>query len=43
MLLQELYSVRSERMLMEQIQYNMHFRWIVDLDLDDAVWVPTAF
>jgi transposase len=43
MLLQILYSVRSERMLMEQIQYNMLFRWFVGLAIDDAVWVPTVF
>ena len=41
--LQVLYSVRSERMLMEQIQYNMLFRWFVVLAIDDAVWVPTVF
>jgi hypothetical protein len=35
-----LYSVRSERMLMEQIQYNMLFRWFVGLAIDAAVWVP---
>jgi IS5 family transposase len=38
-----LYSVRSERMLMEQIQYNMLFRWFVGLAMDDVVWVPTVF
>jgi len=43
MLLQILYSVRSERMLMEQIQYNMLFRWFVGLAMDDSVWVPTVF
>jgi transposase len=43
MLLQILYSVRSERMLVEQIQYNMLFRWFVGLAIDDAVWVPTVF
>ncbi|QTD47216.1 IS5 family transposase [Ottowia testudinis] len=43
MLLQVLYSVRSERMLMEQIQYNMLFRWFVGLTMDDSVWVPTVF
>ena len=37
------YSVRSERMLMEQIQYNMLFRWFVGLAMDDAVRVPTVF
>lgn len=43
MLLQVLYSVRSEHMLMEQIQYNMLFRLFVGLAMDDAVWVPTVF
>ena len=43
MLLQMFYSVRSERQLMEQIQYNLPFRWFVGLAMDDAVWVPTVF
>ena len=43
MLLQVLYSVRSERQLMEQVQYNLLFRWFVGLSMDDAVWVPTVF
>jgi transposase len=43
MLLQVLYSVRSERQLMEQVQYNMLFRWFVGLSMDDALWVPTVF
>ena len=43
MLLQVFYSVRSERQLMEQIQYNLLFRWFVGLTMDDAVWVPTVF
>jgi transposase len=43
MLLQVFYSVRSERQLMEQIQYNLLFRWFVGLAMDDAVWVPTVF
>jgi transposase len=43
MLLQVLYSVRSERMLMEQIQYNLLLRWFVGLSMDDPVWVPTVF
>jgi transposase len=37
MLLHVLYSVRSERQLMEQVQYNMLFRWFVGLSMDDAV------
>lgn len=43
MLLQVFYSVRSERQLMEQIQYNLLYRWFVGLAMDDAVWVPTVF
>ncbi|SFH05921.1 transposase, IS4 family [Duganella sp. CF458] len=43
MLLQVLYSVRSERQLMEQVQYNLLYRWFVGLSMDDAVWVPTVF
>lgn len=43
LLLQILYSVRSERMLMEQLDYNLLFRWFVGLNMDDAVWVPTVF
>ena len=37
LLLQMLYSVRSERLLMEEIDYNILFRWFVGLNLDDAV------
>src|SRR3984957_6139347 len=43
LLLQVLYSVRSERMLMEQLQYNLLFRWFVGLDMDEDVWVPTVY
>ena len=43
MLLQVLFSVRSERQLVEQINYNLLFRWFVGLGIDDAVWVPTVF
>src|SRR5271163_217421 len=43
LLLQMLYTVRSERLLMEQLDYNILFRWFVGLNLDDAVWVPTVF
>ena len=43
MLLQVLYSVRSERQLMEQVQYNLLYRWFIGLSMDDAVWVPTVF
>ena len=42
-LIQILFSVRSERQLMEHMQYNMLFRWFVGLGIDDAVWVPTVF
>ncbi|MEJ7810611.1 MAG: IS5 family transposase [Gemmatimonadaceae bacterium] len=43
LLLQVLYTVRSERQLMEQLDYNLLFRWFVGLGLDDTVWVPTVF
>ena len=43
MLLQIFYSIRSERQLMEQTQYNMLFRWFIGLAMDDSVWVPTVF
>ena len=43
MLLQVLYSIRSERMLIEQLEYNLLFRWFVGLTMDDAVWTPTTF
>jgi len=43
LLLQVLYTVRSERLLMEQLDYNLLFRWFVGLNMDDAVWVPTVF
>jgi transposase len=39
LLIQALYTVRSERMLCEQLQYNLLFRWFVDLSLDGRVWV----
>ncbi len=42
-LIQMLFSVRSERQLMEQMQYNLLFRWFVGLGVDDPVWVPTVF
>ncbi|TXM91441.1 IS5 family transposase [Methylobacterium sp. WL103] len=42
-LLQAFFSVRSERMLMEQIDYNLLFRWFVGLEIDAAVWHPTVF
>ncbi len=43
MLLQVLYSVRSECQLMEQVQYNLLFRWFIGLSMDDEVWVPSVF
>jgi len=43
LLLQVLYSIRSERQLMEQLDYNILYRWFVGLNIDDAVWVPTVF
>jgi len=43
LLLQVLYSIRSERMLMEQLEYNLLFRWFVGLNVDESVWVPTVF
>jgi transposase len=43
LLLQVLYSVRSERMLMEQLDYNLLFRWFVGLNMDDAIWDVTVF
>ena len=43
LLLQVLYSVRSERQLMEQLEYNLLFRWFVGLNMDDAVWNVTVF
>ena len=42
-LIQILFSIRSERQLMEQLQYNLLFRWFVGLGIDDAVWVATVF
>jgi len=43
LLLQCLYSVRSERLLMEELDYNLLFRWFVGLNMDDPVWDPTVF
>jgi len=43
LLLQALYTIRSERQLIEQIEYNLLFRWFVGLGIDDAVWAPTTF
>ena len=43
LLLQAFYSIRSERQLMEQLNFNMLFRWFVGLGLDDGVWDASAF
>ena len=43
LLLQALYTVRSERLLMEQLEYNLLFRWFVGLSMDDVVWDATVF
>ncbi len=42
-LLQMLYSIRSERQLMERLEFDLLFRWFVGLGIDDAVWHPTVF
>jgi transposase len=43
LLLQVLYTIRSERQLMEQLDYNLLFRWFVGLNPDDPIWAPTVF
>jgi transposase len=43
LLLQAFYTIRSERQLMEQLEYNLLFRWFVGLSMDDAVWDATVF
>src|SRR5205085_11783804 len=43
LLLQAFYSVRSERLLMDQLNYNLLFRWFVGLSADDPVWDATVF
>ena len=42
-LIQILFSIRSERQLMEQLEYNLLFRWFVGLGIDEPVLVPTVF
>jgi transposase len=42
-LLQIFYSIRSERSLMEQLDYNLLFRWFVGMDMDEPIWTPTVF
>jgi len=43
LLLQVLYTIRSERLLMEQLNYNLLFRWFVGLNMDDPIWDPSTF
>src|SRR3981189_346183 len=43
LLLQVFYGIRSERQLMEQLDYNLLYRWFVGLSPDDPVWDPTTF
>jgi transposase len=43
LLLQALYTIRSERLLMEEIDYSILFRWFIGLSLDDPIWSPTTF
>src|SRR5437773_6026790 len=43
LLLQYLYTVRSERLLMEEIDYSVLFRWFVGLGMDEPIWSPTTF
>ena len=43
LLLQALYTVRSERLLMEEIDYSVLFRWFVGLSMDEPIWSPTTF
>src|SRR5688500_216854 len=43
LLLQSLYTIRSERLLMEDIDYSILFRWFVGLGMDEPIWVPTVF
>ena len=43
LLIQSLYTVRSERLLMEEIEYSVLYRWFIGLGMDEAVWDPTVF
>jgi transposase len=43
LLLQSLYTVRSERLLMEEIDYSVLYRWFIGLGMDDPIWSPTTF
>jgi transposase len=42
-LLQAFYGIRSERLLLDQLHYNLLFRWFVGLSSDDSIWHPTTF
>jgi transposase len=42
-LLQAFYSIRSERRLIEQLDYNIPFRWFVGMNMDEPVWAPIVF
>src|SRR5678815_1386206 len=43
LLIQSLYTVRSERLLMEEIDYSVLYRWFVGLGMDEPIWSPTTF
>lgn len=43
LLLQIFFSIRSERLLMEMLAYNLLFRWFVGMNMDEDVWVPTVY
>src|SRR5262245_24323084 len=43
LVLQSLYTIRSERLLMEEIDYSILFRWFIGLSLDEPIWSPTTF
>ena len=43
LLIQSLYTIRSERLLMEEIEYRVLYRWFIGLGMDEAVWDPTVF
>src|SRR5262249_59265177 len=43
LLLESLYTIRSERLLMEEIDYSVLYRWFVGLSMDDPIWSPTTF
>jgi Transposase domain (DUF772) len=43
LLLQACYSIRSKRLLMEQLDDNLLYRWFIGLGIDDPIWHPTAF